>query len=69
MNDYKAVVSAGTISQEEARDKVYSEYDKFKVIQDRTFVSDFDRFNYIACNVTSEPDAPLLPFDINPTNG
>ena len=38
MNDYKAIVSAGTVSQEEVRDKAYSEYDKFKVIQDHTFV-------------------------------
>lgn len=67
MNDYMAIVSAGTVSQEEARDKAYSEYDKFKVIQDHTFVSDFDRFNNNACNATSDPDAPLLPFDINPT--
>jgi len=52
MNDYKAIVSAGTVSQEEARNKAYSEYDKF---------------NNNACNATSDPDAPLLPFDINPT--
>lgn len=69
MNDYKAIVSAGTVSQEEARDKAYSEYDKFKVIQDHTFVSDFDRFNNNACNATSDPDAPLLPFDLTPTDG
>lgn len=54
MNDYKAIVYAGTVSQEEARDKAYSEYDKF---------------NNSACNATSDPDAPLLPFDINPTDG
>lgn len=54
MNDYKAIVSAGTVSQEEARDKADSEYDKF---------------NNNACNAASEPDAPLLPFDITPTDG
>lgn len=69
MNDYKAIVSAGTVSQEETRDKAYSEYDKFKVIQDHTFVSDFDKFNNNACNAASEPDAPLLTFDITPTDG
>ncbi len=53
MNDYKAIVSADTVSQEEARDKAYSEY---------------DRFNNSACNATCAPDAPLLPFDINPIN-
>ena len=63
MNDYKATESAETISQEEAREKAYGEYDKFKVIQDRTFVSDFDKFNGES---VSGSDTPLLPFDINP---
>ena len=45
------------------REKAYGEYEKFKVIQDRTFVSDFDKFNEES---VSGPDAPLLPFDINP---
>lgn len=52
MNYYKAIVSTGTVSQEEARNKAYSEYYKF---------------NNNACNAASDPDAPLLPFDINPT--
>lgn len=63
MNDYKATESAGTVSQGEAREKAYGEYDKFKVIQDRTFVSDFDKFNGES---VSGSDTPLLPFDINP---
>lgn len=63
MNDYKTTESAGTVSQEEAREKAYGEYDKFKVIQDRTFVSDFDKFNGESVSVS---DTPLLPFDINP---
>lgn len=62
MNDYKTTESAGTVSQEEAREKAYGEYDKFKVIQDRTFVSDFDKFNGES---VSGSDTPLLPFDIN----
>lgn len=61
--DYKTTESAGTVSQDEAREKAYGEYEKFKVIQDRTFVSDFDKFNEES---VSGPDAPLLPFDINP---
>ena len=63
MNDYKTTESAGTVSQEEAGEKAYGEYDKFRVIQDRTFVSDFDKFNGES---VSGSDAPLLPFDINP---
>ncbi len=58
--DYDAKSSAGKVSQEEARDKAYSEYEKFKVIQDRSYISDFDRFN------NGNDDTPLLPFDIDP---
>ena len=63
MNDYKTTESAGTVWQDEAREKAYGEYEKFKVIQDRTFVSDFDKFNGES---VSGSDTPLLPFDINP---
>ena len=63
MNDYKTTESAGTVSQDEAREKAYGEYEKFKVIQDLTFVSDFDKFNEESVRGS---DAPLLPFDINP---
>ena len=55
--DYQAQDSAGKVSQEEAREKAYCEYEKYKVIQDRSFISDFDRFN---------DGDKLLPFDINP---
>ena len=59
--DYDSKSSAGKVSQEEARDKAYSEYEKFKVIQDRSYISDFDRFNN-----GNDDDTPLLPFDIDP---
>ena len=55
--DYKAQDTAGKVSQEVAREKAYGEYEKYKVIQDRSFISDFDRFNN---------GDKLLPFDINP---
>ena len=57
--DYEANVSTGTVSQEEAKDKAYGEYEKYKLFQDRSYISDFDRFN-------GNDDAPLLPFDLNP---
>lgn len=66
MNDYDVIVSSGTISQKEARDKAYNEYDKFKLIQDKTFVSDFDKFNNGSDDAICGLDAPLLPFDIKP---
>ncbi len=62
MMDYEAVSSAGSVSQDEAREKAFSEYEKFKVTQDRSFISDFDRFN----DGGEGGDEPLLPFDIHP---
>ncbi len=59
--DYDAKNSAGKVSQEEAREKAYSEYEKYKVIQDRSYISDFDRFNS-----GNDDDTPLLPFNIDP---
>ena len=58
--DYEANPSAGTVSQDEARAKAYGEYEKYKLIQDRSYISDFDRFN------NGDDDTPLLPFDLNP---
>ena len=58
--DYEVDASAGTVTQEEAKAKAYGEYEKYRLIQDRSFISDFDRFN------NGTDDAPLLPFDLNP---
>ena len=58
--DYEANPSAGTVTQDEARAKAYGEYEKYKLIQDRSYISDFDRFN------KGDDETPLLPFDINP---
>lgn len=58
--DYEANPSAGTVSQDEARAKAYGEYEKYKLIQDRSYISDFDRYN------KENDDTPLLPFELNP---
>lgn len=58
--DYKANTTAGTVSQDKARAKAYEEYEKYKLIQDRSYISDFDRFN------KGDDNTPLLPFDLNP---
>ena len=58
--DYEANPSAGTVSQDEARAKAYGEYEKYKLIQDHSYISDFDRFN------NGDDDMPLLPFDLKP---
>ena len=34
---------------------------KYKLIQDKSYISDFDRFN------EGNDETPLLPFDLNPT--
>ena len=43
MYDYDVLEGAGTVSAEEAKEKAYSEYDKFRLIQDREYLSDFDK--------------------------
>ncbi len=58
--DYDADTSAGKVSQEEARAKAYGEYEKYRPIQDHSYISDFDRFN------KANDDTPLIPFDLNP---
>lgn len=58
--DYEANPSTGTVSQDEARAKAYGEYEKYKLIQDCSYISDFDRFN------NGDDGMPLLPFDLNP---
>ena len=40
---YDILETAGTISAEEAKEKAYAEYDKFRLVQDREYLSDFDR--------------------------
>ncbi len=58
--DYPAIFNAGEISHERAIEKAHSEYDKYRLIQDRSFITDFDKY-------ISDSDAPLLPFNLNPT--
>ena len=58
--DNEVNAGAGIVSQDEARAKAYGEYEKYKLIQDRSYISDFDRFN------NGDDDDPLLPFDLNP---
>jgi len=42
-NEYKILDNYGAISHEQAKNKAHLEYDKFKVIQDRDYISDFDK--------------------------
>lgn len=40
---YDILENTGTISAEEAKEKAYAEYDKFRIVQDREYLSDFDQ--------------------------
>jgi len=40
---YDVLEGKGKISHKQAKEKAESEYEKFKVIQDNNYVSDFDR--------------------------
>lgn len=43
LSSYPILLDKGKVSALEARLKAYEEYDKFRVIQDREFLSDFDK--------------------------
>ena len=43
-NGREILHGAGKISHEVAKELAYKEYDKFKVIQDKKYISDFDKF-------------------------
>jgi len=43
MYGYDKLNDAGTVSAEQAKKKAYTEYDKFRLIQDKEYLSDFDK--------------------------
>lgn len=43
MNDYSILQNIGTVSTEQAQQKAFGEYEKFRLIQDKEFLSDFDK--------------------------
>jgi hypothetical protein len=57
--DYTIGNTAGTISHEQAIEKAHREYNRFRLLQDKTEVSDFDKY-------LSDAQDILLPFDISP---
>ena len=44
LTEHDILLDAGRISHEEAESKALGEYEKFRRIQDKTFLSDFDKF-------------------------
>ena len=43
LTDYPILTNSGKISMLEAKIKAESEYEKFRVIQDKNYISDFDK--------------------------
>ena len=43
LDEYDTYNEAGTISAEQAKEKAYAEYDKFCLIQNEEYLSDFDK--------------------------
>lgn len=54
INMYDVLNGKGKISHDKAMKKADSEYDKYAVIQDRNYISDFDELVYEAVKVSSE---------------
>ena len=44
ISDYEILETAGSVTHEEAEAKALGEYEKYRKIQDQTFLSDFDKF-------------------------
>lgn len=42
-NEYRVLENFGSISHQQAKQKAYNEYDKFKLIENKTYESDFDK--------------------------
>jgi len=43
LSAYPILLGKGKISAEQAKIKAFEEYNKFRIIQDRDYLSDFDR--------------------------
>ena len=53
----EVLMDAGKVTAEFAKDFAEAEFEKYRVIQDKLFRSDFDKFN------DGDDDLPMLPFD------
>lgn len=43
LSSYPILLDRGRITAEQAKVKAYAEYDKYRIIQDKTYISDFDK--------------------------
>ncbi|MCO5218941.1 MAG: virulence RhuM family protein [Thermomicrobiales bacterium] len=58
MDDRALLISAGSVTKDEAERKALDEFEKYRIVQDRTYVSDFDRFSerFLAENAQRDED-------------
>jgi len=54
--------NAGTVSHEYAKEYAETEFERYRIIQDRIFQSDFEKLQ------KSEDNMPMLPFEEKPVN-
>ncbi|MCF6317986.1 MAG: virulence RhuM family protein [Proteobacteria bacterium] len=54
LTDYPILVNTGKVTMLEAKLKAESEYDKFRVVQDMKFVSDFDKLVESHINIAKD---------------
>ena len=53
INFYDNLTNKGSISHEKAIEKAEKEYEKYKIVQDRSYVSDFDKLLLETKNIKS----------------
>lgn len=66
-NEYEILSDAGRISADVAKAFAEDEYSKFRVIQDREYISDYDRFDDVAEEIKSTGKLPTSDI-ISPEN-
>lgn len=53
-DDREVLSSAGTVSKQQAEQKALDEFEKYRIVQDRQYVSDFDEFSQQAIEANSK---------------
>lgn len=67
-NEYEVLTNAGSVSAKVARELAEAQYERFRVIQDRAFESDFEK-EVKRLQQQSPPDSPPPPKEPGPGSG
>ena len=57
-NQYEILTTSGNISHEVAESQAMSEYEKFRIKQDKSYISDFDKFLSLSAKTPKFPKSP-----------